>query len=87
MQLEYYKQGQTADFVKILEASRLEANYEYDNFEKDQMRALDTLAAYYVTQAHKEKNKDQKRELFHQATHLYTAADRIIMYDQVRYTV
>lgn len=71
------------DFVKILEASRTDANLDYESFEKDQMRALDTLAAYYVTQAHREKNKDQKRELFTQATLLYTTADRIIMYDQV----
>ncbi len=71
------------DFVKILEASRAEANYGYQNSERDQMRALDTLAAYYVQQAHKEKNKDRKRDLFTQATLLYTTADKIIMYDQV----
>ena len=66
-----------------MEASRTDANLDYENFEKDQMRALDTLAAHYVTQAHKEISKDQKRELFTQATLLYTTADRIIMYDQV----
>lgn len=81
--MEYYKQGYTEDFVKILEASRSDANINYANFEKDQMHALDTLAAYYVQQAHKEKNKDRKRELFTQATLLYTTADKIIMYDQV----
>lgn len=48
------------------------------------MKSLDTLAAYYVQQAHKEKNKDRKRELFMKATLLYTTADRIIMYDQVQ---
>ena len=83
MQLEYYKQNHAQDFVKILEASRTDSNIQYDNFERDQMRALDTLAAYYVQQAHKEKNKDRKRELFTQSTLLYTTADRIIMYDQV----
>lgn len=82
-QLEYYKQGHVNDFVKMLEASRTDANLGYSNFERDQMRALDTLAAYYVQQAHKEKNKDKKRELFTQATLLYTTADKIIMYDQV----
>ncbi|XP_052800523.1 RNA polymerase-associated protein CTR9 homolog isoform X2 [Mya arenaria] len=46
------------------------------------MKALDTLAAYYVQKAHREKNKDRKRELFTQATLLYTTADKIIMYDQ-----
>lgn len=47
------------------------------------MRSLDTLAAHYVQQAHREKNKDKKRELFTKATLLYTTADKIIMYDQV----
>ena len=47
------------------------------------MKALDTLAAHYVQLAHKEKNKTEKqRELFTQATLLYTTADKIIMYDQ-----
>ncbi|BFZ05310.1 hypothetical protein BsWGS_08349 [Bradybaena similaris] len=80
--LEYWKQGSPDDFVKILEASRTDASLDYSNFEKDQMKSLDTLAAYYVQQAHKEKNKDRKRELFMKATLLYTTADRIIMYDQ-----
>uniref|UniRef100_A0A8W8N0T7 Tetratricopeptide repeat protein 21A/21B fourth ARM domain-containing protein n=1 Tax=Magallana gigas TaxID=29159 RepID=A0A8W8N0T7_MAGGI len=80
--LEYYKQNYVQDFVKILDASRTDAGLDYPNFERDQMRALDTLAAYYVQKGHKEKNKDKKRELFTQATLLYTTADRIIMYDQ-----
>ena len=83
LQLEYYKAGCVDDFVKILDASRTDAGLDYPNFERDQMRALDTLAAYYVQKAHKEKNKDKKRELFTQATLLYTTADKIIMYDQV----
>ncbi|XP_052225618.1 RNA polymerase-associated protein CTR9 homolog [Dreissena polymorpha] len=80
--LEYYKQNYAEDFVKILEASRTDAGFDYPNSDKDQMKALDTLAAYYVQKAHREKNKDQKRELFTQATLLYTTADKIIMYDQ-----
>ena len=47
------------------------------------MKALDSLAAYYVQQANQEKKKDKKRELFTKATLLYTTADKIIMYDQV----
>ena len=86
VQLEYYKRGHEGDFVKILEASRTDANFNYDRSEKDQMCALDTLAAYYVQQAHKEKNKDLKKELFTKATLLYTTADKIIMYDQVSQT-
>ncbi|XP_021927029.1 RNA polymerase-associated protein CTR9 homolog isoform X3 [Zootermopsis nevadensis] len=80
--LEYYKQGKIEDFIRILEASRLDANVDYRDYEKDQMRALDMLAAYYVQQANHEKNKDKKRELFTKATLLYTTADKIIMYDQ-----
>lgn len=85
-QLEYYKQQKIEDFIKILESSRLDANIDYRDFEKDQMRALDMLAAYYVQEANKEKNKDKKRDLFTKATLLYTTADKIIMYDQVRIT-
>jgi hypothetical protein len=85
-QLEYYKQGKIDDFIRILEASRLDANVDYRDYEKDQMRALDMLAAYYVQEANREKNKDKKRELFTKATLLYTTADKIIMYDQVRHT-
>ncbi|PSN41501.1 RNA polymerase-associated protein CTR9 [Blattella germanica] len=80
--LEYYKQGKIEDFIRLLEASRGEANNDYRDFEKDQMRALDMLAAYYVQEANREKNKDKKRELFTKATLLYTTADKIIMYDQ-----
>ncbi|XP_067928007.1 RNA polymerase-associated protein CTR9 homolog [Watersipora subatra] len=80
--IEYYKQGNEDDFEKILESSRQDANYSYADYEKDQMKALDTLAAYYVQKAHAEKNKDRKRELFTRATLLYTTADKIIMYDQ-----
>jgi RNA polymerase-associated protein CTR9 len=64
----------------------LDANVDYRDYEKDQMRALDMLAAYYVQEANREKNKDKKRELFTKATLLYTTADKIIMYDQVRWT-
>lgn len=48
------------------------------------MRSFDTLAAYYVQKANKEKDKTIKKDLFQKATYLYTTADKIIMYDQVR---
>lgn len=67
----------------MLESSQVDANINYRDFEKDQMRTLDMLAAYYVQQANREKNKDKKRDLFTKATDLYTTADKIIMYDQV----
>ena len=46
--LEYYKHGMVGDFVKILEQSGGEAGLDYPDYEKDQMRALDMLAAHYV---------------------------------------
>jgi len=67
----------------MLETARSDASQEYANYEKDQMTAFDSLAAHYVQLAHREKNKERKRELFTQATLLYTTADKIIMYDQV----
>jgi len=82
-QVEYHKQNKIDDFVKVLEASCVEANFNYKDSEKDQMKALYTLAAHNVKQANSEKNKDRKIELFTKATHLYTTADKIIMYDQV----
>lgn len=53
LQLEYYKQNYVEDFVKILDASRTDAGLDYKNSDKDQMKALDTLAAYYVQKAHR----------------------------------
>lgn len=81
-QLAYYKLHKTEEFIKILEASRYDAGTSYRDFEKDQMRAYDMLAAYYVQEANREKVKEKKKELFTKATHLYTTADKIIMYDQ-----
>lgn len=50
LKLEYYKAGLISDFIKILEQSGEHAALEYQDYEKDQMRALDMLAAYYVLQ-------------------------------------
>lgn len=80
--LQYYKQGKSEDFVKILEDARTGANRSYRDSEKGQMVCLDTLAAFYVQQARKERNKESKKELFTKATSLYSTADKIIMYDQ-----
>lgn len=77
----YYKQGKIHDFVHILESSRTNANSNYKTYEKDLLKSLDTLAAYYVQQANKEKNKDLKKEHCQKATTLYTSADKISMYD------
>lgn len=42
--------------MRILEASGSEASLDYADFEKDQMKALDTLAAYYVNEVSLEKS-------------------------------
>lgn len=91
--IEYYKQGKKDDFERLLSycvekiMSFLEHQHkdpclDYPEYERDQMRALDALAAYYVQQANKVKDREKKRELFQKATHLYTTADKIVMYDQ-----
>ncbi len=43
-----------------------DADITYTEHEKDQMVALDTLAAHYVTLARSEKNKELKKENFAQ---------------------
>ncbi|KPJ14381.1 RNA polymerase-associated protein CTR9-like [Papilio machaon] len=80
--LAYYKQKKIEDFLKILESSKDYGNLDYRDYERDQMRALDMVAAYYVQEANKEKSKDKKKDLFTKATFFYTMADKIIMYDQ-----
>jgi RNA polymerase-associated protein CTR9 len=88
--LEYYCQNKEKDFVEILKSACNEINNQRQQVhqtsaqraqETDQMRCLDTLAAYYVKRGHREKAKDKKREYFTQATLLYTHADKILMYD------
>ena len=49
-------------------ASHTDADIGYPDHEKDQMAALDTLAAHYVQQARKEKNKDLRKEYFAQVS-------------------
>ena len=44
----------------------VEADISYPDHEKDQMAALDTLAAHYVQLARREKSKDLKKEYFAQ---------------------
>lgn len=77
----YYRQGKINDFVHILESSQTNSNTNYKGFEKDKLRALDTLAAHFVQLANKEKNKELKKDYCSRATTLYTSADKISMYD------
>ena len=43
-----------------------DADISYPDHEKDQMAAFDTLAAYYVQQARKEKDKELRKDYFTQ---------------------
>ncbi|GMT18827.1 hypothetical protein PFISCL1PPCAC_10124, partial [Pristionchus fissidentatus] len=80
--VEYYKQKRFEIFTRILELSGQEANLDYPGFEKDQVKALDTLAAFYVKKGHRERgSKEKRKDLFTKATLLYTTADKISMYD------
>lgn len=49
-------------------------------FEKDRVRALDMLAAYYVQRGNQERAKEARREWFDKATVLYAMADRVSRY-------
>ncbi len=44
----------------------IDADISYPDHEKDQMTSLDTLAAYYVQLARKEKEREHKKEYFAQ---------------------
>ena len=70
--------------MKLLEAARVDGTLDYRDHDKDQMACLDALAAYYVRRARRLRGADGKKELLTQATLLYTMADKVIMYDQVR---
>lgn len=81
--MQYYNEGNAEAFVKLLESSLIYGSYVYKNCDKDHMRALDTLAAYYVQTGYREKNTIKSQEYFNKASRLYTTADKIIMYDKV----
>lgn len=81
--MEYYKRKKYVAFIGLLESSQHYAHLEYKNSNKDQMRALDLLAAYYMQMAVRENNKDIRCKLFSRASQFYSTADNIIMYDTV----
>lgn len=62
-----------------------DACLRYAEFERDQMRSLDTLAAHYVQLANRIRQgsrREEKRKCFQEAANLYTTADKIVMYEQ-----
>ncbi|KAK0406995.1 hypothetical protein QR680_018937 [Steinernema hermaphroditum] len=80
--VHYYTAGEVNTFIRLLEICDGGASQDYRDLEKDQMRALDTLAAYYVQAGSNTRDKAKRKELFTEATVLYTTADKISMYDQ-----
>ncbi|CAI2348402.1 unnamed protein product [Caenorhabditis sp. 36 PRJEB53466] len=85
--LEYYRHGRVEPFMMILEAAGSRAGLEYTGVKQDQMRALDILAAYWMTQGYKEKSKEKKTDFFSKATVLFNTADKIAMYEWSHLTV
>ncbi|OAF71724.1 RNA polymerase-associated protein CTR9 [Intoshia linei] len=79
--LEYYRQKNYEAFEVILTSAPKIANISYDNFEDDQMKALDLLAAYYVKMGHCEQDSSKKTTFFEKATQNYTIADKINIHD------
>lgn len=71
----------------ILESAGSRAGLEYEGVKQDQMRALDILAAYWMTQGYREKAKDKKSDFFSKATVLFNTADKIAMYEWSHLTV
>lgn len=51
------------------------------------MKALDILAAYWMTEGYKEKDKTKKQDYFSKATVLFNTADKIAMYEWSHLTV
>ena len=47
-----------------------DSDMSYGDSEKDQMTALDTLAAYHVQQARQEKNREKRKDFFAQVCHV-----------------
>lgn len=83
-QLEYFKQGKRETFVFILESSCLNASIDYENYQKDQIKAMNLLAAYYVQEARRDTNVNKKKEYFARASLLYVNADKIDMFNKVK---
>ncbi|KRZ72707.1 RNA polymerase-associated protein CTR9 -like protein, partial [Trichinella papuae] len=81
--LEYYKRGRDSDFATLLEMSGTDAYVNYPDYARDQMRALDLLAAYFVQKGTKERSKDERAEILAKSTVLYTTSDKVNMYDKV----
>ncbi|CAB3402035.1 unnamed protein product [Caenorhabditis bovis] len=85
--LIYYRHKRYSTFLYVLEKAGTLAGLEYAGVQTDQMRALDILAAYWMDQGYKEKNKEKRYDLFNKATVLFNTADKISMYEWSHLTV
>lgn len=69
----------------MLELSLKHASFEYEYSNKDQMRVLEVLIAFYVQMAHRQKNKDMCHEYFIKAsTYFSKFRDESSFNDMVR---
>merc|ERR1711913_209076 len=61
---ECYRRRYFKAFERLLDIARTEANTNYDKSEEDRMLVFDSMAAYYVQLATKEKNTTKKIDLY-----------------------
>ncbi|CAG0895273.1 unnamed protein product [Cyprideis torosa] len=79
--LVYYKKSDFPNFLKVLLRARSDSRQDYDGHEQDQLQAFDMQACFHVQEASKERDKDRKRDMFQQASDLFTLGDKISMYN------
>lgn len=67
-----------SDYLRIMESARKSAN---QTNQKDVLILLNSLGAFYLKQASKDKSKEAQRKLLADATLVYTTGDKISMSD------
>lgn len=76
--IEYYRRGQVASFLAILnEATEPSVGELYPNSKKERIAMLNSLAAHHAGLAVQEKDAGEKERLFAVATQLLNKADPI----------
>ena len=92
-QIEYYKQGKPEDLHRILSAAvedkiipfldtgsknQTDGCFDYEGCERDMLKILDTLAAYYVSLGRTSKDQSKRNQEFVKAKNLYDYADKTV---------